>query len=83
MKSQTSFVLGHTLWIVGLSKQCTRLLPVDDWSINCRDIGDPMTEVPFELVHVVCAFPSSASMLAIDRIDPQTSRADAQDARIL
>ena len=69
--------------VLSLTQEGTGLLPVHNRPIDRRDVGDTMAEVTLKLVHVVCTFASPASMLAIDRIDPQTSRADAQDERIL
>ena len=76
-------MIERTLRVLCLAQKSAGLLPVDNRTVDGCNVCHAMAEVTLKLVHVVCTFASPASMLAIDRVDPQTSRADAQDERIL
>jgi hypothetical protein len=72
-----------TLYVFGLSQQQTRLLAKDDGTVDGRNGGHARPEVPFRLVDVVGALSAASDVLRVDRVDPVSTRADAQDEGIL
>lgn len=75
--------MKHTLWVIGLAQERTRLLAVYHGPVDCGDVGDSMTQVPLELVRVIRALAPTAQVLAVDGVDAQPPGAEAKDERVL
>ena len=75
--------MERTLWIFGLPEQHTRLCAKDDGTVRCCHMRVTMAQIPLEFVHVVRALAATSCVLAVNRVNAQAARANAQKKGIL